>query len=1324
MARTPLRIRTSKRLSRITALAASAVLVFALVPAPALADTCNQRSAAAIPAAQSAAESSLVDAFLDSLYLPANTSVNSLRPPESPSGLGALYTASPDDAAPFSTSPLPERYDLRTDGTAGENCVTPVKSQNPWGTCWAFATLSALESSLIMQGAASADPASENYIDLSERFTSYFARTPMPESTLARLGATSQAGEGISPHNMNLFNTGGDALGVANVILSTGGTVAESSAPYRNDEEIIESWEDPELGQSTCYSPDGTWSLNEELRADTKNRVATLKSAEVLPGPYNSYYDENSTLQLGVYDDQNTANVKRSIMENGAIVANYYADTSSPDDQTQETKYFSLENWCQYAYDPITANHVVTIVGWDDDYSRENFPTAPAKDGAWIVKNSWGCADGDIGSTSNWGIDGTGYFYLSYYDRTIYSFVAITADESVNPEPIIQQYDLVDAMEVFTDPLLSTEEISVANVFTAERDMLARSVTVRPSTAGTSATIKVFLLDDNANAPDDGALVAEQTEELSHAGCYVIDLDEPVPVQEGQRYSVVQTIEGERIDPQTGSATPLWSVPIERGIARDLVEQINHPMYFDVVANKGESYFGTSGAWEDTTAFNEDPDIIESGVTYGNVGIKVFGEAATLPDTGTIDIAHTNDIHGHYAVRGADGAAANAFSAVAALAEDEGADIIVDAGDTFHGTSFSTASEGGAIAQLMDAAGYDAMTPGNHDWSYGATRLAEIDAQSGFSVLAANVVVESTAESLFPHATLLREVALQDENGNLTGKSATVGVLGVIDENFYSSTAPGNVSGIVFENAVKAANDAAAGLRAAGAEVVIALTHHEHPREFAAATSGIDAIVAGHEHIAINDAVVAGLRAAGAEVVIALTHHEHPREFAAATSGIDAIVAGHEHIAINDAVVGADGRTVAVVEAASSPQADYFGSIGLLSLEVSDDDSGNAVVRDHEARSFATTDIAVVEAASSPQADYFGSIGLLSLEVSDDDSGNAVVRDHEARSFATTDIARPNKEIDELTAELAAASEEALGRVIGTSGRAYEYPVSSTTAPGGWELLRTQDMPIGHVVTSAYLAQTGADLAFENVGGIRGGIPEGAVTAGDILAVSPYGNTIATYRLTGAHILDTIERSLTLSAACRDVLAKQMAAIEAGEDPLQYRWPDNSGSVLAIGGAVVQIDWNNPDGERVVSISIGGAPLDASRTYTVAMNSFLPQATALYPAFSQAELAHEYGTCEEALRSLIAQPAWEQTMERIFGSVTYVSEGEGGSGGESGGAGEAPGQSGGTDGAGAPSEAGTLSPTSDPLGAMPTTLVFVTALCALTMLIAARRSMR
>lgn len=55
------------------------------------------------------------------------------------------------------------------------------------------------------------------------------------------------------------------------------------------------------------------------------------------------------------------------------------------------------------------ANHAVTIVGWDDNFSRYNFGITPPGDGAWIVKNSWG---------TNWGRMG-GYYYVSYYDRFI-----------------------------------------------------------------------------------------------------------------------------------------------------------------------------------------------------------------------------------------------------------------------------------------------------------------------------------------------------------------------------------------------------------------------------------------------------------------------------------------------------------------------------------------------------------------------------------------------------------------------------------------------------------------------------------------------------------------------------------------------------------------------------------------------------------------------------------------------------------------------------------------------------------------------------------------
>ena len=53
-------------------------------------------------------------------------------------------------------------------------------------------------------------------------------------------------------------------------------------------------------------------------------------------------------------------------------------------------------------------NHAVTIIGWDDNFSADNFVAKPPADGAWIIQNSWG---------SDWGDDGC--FYMSYYDETL-----------------------------------------------------------------------------------------------------------------------------------------------------------------------------------------------------------------------------------------------------------------------------------------------------------------------------------------------------------------------------------------------------------------------------------------------------------------------------------------------------------------------------------------------------------------------------------------------------------------------------------------------------------------------------------------------------------------------------------------------------------------------------------------------------------------------------------------------------------------------------------------------------------------------------------------
>lgn len=171
---------------------------------------------------------------------------------------------------------------------------------------------------------------------------------------------------------------------------------------------------------------------------------------------------------------------------------------------------------------------------------------------------------------------------------------------------------------------------------------------------------------------------------------------------------------------------------------------------------------------------------------------------------------------------------------------------------------------------------------------------------------------------------------------------------------------------------------------------------------------------------------------------------------------------------------------------------------------------------------------------------------------------------------------------------------------------------------------------------------------------------------------------------------------------------------------MQYSWPKKSGSVLVVGGAVMEVDWSKPDGERLRSISVGGGPLDPARVYTVAMNGYLPGATDVYLAFASAKLLHEHGTCEEALRSLIAQDGWEQTMSSLSGSVTYVSDGGSGGSGEAGGGAS----NGAGDGEGSASGAGAMPATGDGSGAVAAALLACSLGSAIVAVLALRFARR
>lgn len=108
---------------------------------------------------------------------------------------------------------------------------------------------------------------------------------------------------------------------------------------------------------------------------------------------------ESAIFVPNVRNANDTATLKQEIMNNGAAYTTVYGDES----------YTNFQTMGHYNHGRGRGDHAVTLVGWDDNYSRNNFKGGAPGDGAWLAKNSWG---------SNWGSMG-GYYYISYYDSVI-----------------------------------------------------------------------------------------------------------------------------------------------------------------------------------------------------------------------------------------------------------------------------------------------------------------------------------------------------------------------------------------------------------------------------------------------------------------------------------------------------------------------------------------------------------------------------------------------------------------------------------------------------------------------------------------------------------------------------------------------------------------------------------------------------------------------------------------------------------------------------------------------------------------------------------------
>ena len=472
-----------------------------------------------------------------------------------------------------------------------------------------------------------------------------------------------------------------------------------------------------------------------------------------------------------------------------------------------------------------------------------------------------------------------------------------------------------------------------------------------------------------------------------------------------------------------------------------------------------------------------------------------------------VKIVHTNDIHAR--VEEDDYNQVIGMDRLSGIAQafTEGADgsLMLDSGDTFHGQSIATLVKGESVAKLMKACGYDAMTTGNHDWSYGKDRLKELGGIANVKILSGNIK-NTDGTSFFDTDALVKEITKN-------GKTLKIGVFGVSDPEMKNKTTPSNVEGLDFQDAVAYARKEAAALKAEGCDVVIALSHTLDPKNVAAQVDGVDLWLCGHEHIELSESVTTP-----------------------------------------------DGSTTYVSESGY-----YLNTVGLIDLNCTMDENGSVHV------DYKKTSVDYEAAQNYPK----------------DASVTAV--------------------LDTIKAE----NETVLNRVIGTS------PVE---LDGVWEHIRIGQTNLGNVITDAYLLATGADIAFENAGGIRASIAAGTVTYGDVINVSPYGNYVVTKKLTGAQIKEMLESSLTIQKNC-------IVANDSGE---WDAWPNDSGSYLQVGGITVRFDPAQPAGARVLSVQKDGQDLDDTKEYTVAVNNYLAGSDS-YPQLAGAMETGEYSCCEELL---------------------------------------------------------------------------------------------
>eukprot|EP00833_Pecoramyces_ruminatium_P018884 jgi/Orpsp1_1/1192916/evm.model.d7180000096901.1 len=562
---------------------------------------------------------------------------------------------------------LPSSFDLRD--VDGMNFISPVKYQGNSGWCWVFSNVAAAEASaqyeLWDEYGISPD---DLPLDFSELQMGWFAYTALQAN---ETDYPAQKGEGIYfDDNINILDKGGNQDIFISLLASGIGPSDEKKTPFtsksgntvwvkvdkngkvlkdKNGNFIQEihplNWKGPSNFKPYYLITKGEdWTVDLKKRFNSKLR---LEHANNLPCP--AIYDKKGNYQ---FDQNGVDAIKQELNRGHAVNIKYHSNNNKFDDLNDPPIYLN-KKYGHYTYNVENTNHEVIIVGYDDNYSKKKLRQVdkkgnkidPPANGAFICKNSWGSKYDKFYKDREFGVDGTGYFYLSYYDKSLhnptsYDFSLVELVE--NDEdiiPVIDQHDLLPSIYGWSN-FKTDDKVVMSNIFTPGRDEILEAISTNVFVPNTIVEYAVYKLNYNYTNPIDGTLVASGSQSVIYSGFHLFELKTPIEIASTESYSIV-------IKQKDSNDNNIFYFGFTRSfnkkfydIYNPLVKEKEEKLksYSVAILNKGESFLGKNDIWIDQTrlaksykkvsiAHPTDPNlrlIVENGYTIDNFPIKGY----------------------------------------------------------------------------------------------------------------------------------------------------------------------------------------------------------------------------------------------------------------------------------------------------------------------------------------------------------------------------------------------------------------------------------------------------------------------------------------------------------------------------------------------------------------------------------------------------------------------------------------------------------------------------------------------------------------------------